>query len=318
MNWIDLLLAAIILLSIFLGWRRGFLLEFIDLAGWLASLWLAFRFYLLASPWLSRMTAWSETWTRPLGFLLVFFLSLAVLRLVTGRPIAALPAQAHRHPVNKVLGVLPGLANGLIHAIIVAALTMAVPLPAPVQVQARDSELNHRFTGYAAVIESKLRPVFDDAISETMNMRTIRPQSAETVKLPFAVKQSRPREELEAQMLVLVNKERAEAGLKPLVMDEDLIKVARKHSADMLARGYFSHYSPEGKSAFDRLRADKISFLLAGENLAFAPTLRIAHGGLMNSPGHRANILRPQFRKVGIGIMDAGPRGIMVTQQFSN
>jgi uncharacterized protein YkwD len=46
---------------------------------------------------------------------------------------------------------------------------------------------------------------------------------------------------------------------------------------DMLARGYFSHYSPEGKSAFDRLRGEKIPFLVVGENLAFAPTVKIAH-----------------------------------------
>ncbi|HYC43342.1 MAG TPA: CvpA family protein [Noviherbaspirillum sp.] len=318
LNWIDLLLAAVILFSILIGWRRGFLLEFVDLASWLASLWLAFRFYRVTAQWLASMTAWTETWTRPASFLVIFCLSLFVLRLLTSARIAALSPETHRHPANKLLGVLPGTANGFIHAIIIAALMMAVPLPASWQVQARDSELNHRFVGFAEVIESSLRPVFDEAISETLNMRTVRPQSSEMVKLPFSVPHSRPREELEAQMLVLVNKERAEAGLKPLAMAEDLTKVARKHSADMLARGYFSHYSPEGKSAFDRLRAERISFLLAGENLAFAPTVRIAHGGLMNSPGHRANILRPQFRKVGIGIMDAGPRGIMVTQKFSN
>jgi uncharacterized protein YkwD len=86
----------------------------------------------------------------------------------------------------------------------------------------------------------------------------------------------------------------------------------------MLARGYFSHYSPEGKTALDRLRAQRIAFLIAGENLALAPTVTVAHTGLMHSPGHRANILRPQFGKVGIGILDAGRHGIMVTQNFSN
>jgi uncharacterized protein YkwD len=210
------------------------------------------------------------------------------------------------------------MANGFIHAIIAAVLLMALPLPERVQNEAKDSELNNRFASYAEILESKLRPVFDEAISETLNTLTVKPQSAELVKLPFSVSESKPRAALEAQMLELVNKERAKAGLKPLVMDAELTKVARAYSADMLARGYFSHYSPEGKSAFDRLHAAKISFLLAGENLAFAPTVKIAHTGLMNSPGHRANILRLQFRKVGIGIMDAGPRGIMVTQVFSN
>ena len=61
-----------------------------------------------------------------------------------------------------------------------------------------------------------------------------------------------------------------------------------------------------------------IKFRTAGENLALAPTLQIAHTGLMNSPGHRANILNPAFGRVGIGIMTGGRRGIMVSQEFRN
>jgi uncharacterized protein YkwD len=66
------------------------------------------------------------------------------------------------------------------------------------------------------------------------------------------------------------------------------------------------------------MRQDNISFLTAGENLALARSVQVAHTGLMNSPGHRANILRPQFGRVGIGIMDGGLRGLMVTQNFRN
>jgi hypothetical protein len=44
----------------------------------------------------------------------------------------------------------------------------------------------------------------------------------------------------------------------------------------------------------------------------------MAHTGLINSPGHRANIMRPAFSNVGIGMMDAGAHGLMVTQEFSN
>jgi uncharacterized protein YkwD len=56
----------------------------------------------------------------------------------------------------------------------------------------------------------------------------------------------------------------------------------------------------------------------AGENLALARTLPMAHQGLMDSPGHRANILRPAFGRVGIGILDGGRYGLMVTQNFRN
>jgi uncharacterized protein YkwD len=119
-------------------------------------------------------------------------------------------------------------------------------------------------------------------------------------------------------MLDLVNGERVKAGLQPLAPDAELTEVARKHSADMFARGYFSHYSPEGRSPFDRMREARVTYLTAGENLALAPTLTIAHNGLMNSPGHRANILRGQFGRVGIGVMDGGWRGLMISQEFRN
>ena len=80
----------------------------------------------------------------------------------------------------------------------------------------------------------------------------------------------------------------------------------------MFARGYFSHRSPEGEDPFQRMTDAGIKFRTAGENLTLAPTLQIAHTGLMDSPGHAANILNPNFRRVGIGVMTGGRRGIMV------
>jgi uncharacterized protein YkwD len=86
----------------------------------------------------------------------------------------------------------------------------------------------------------------------------------------------------------------------------------------MFARGYFAHDTPEGRDPFERMREAKIRFETAGENLALAPTVQVAHRGLMNSPGHRANILNAQFGRVGIGIMDGGIRGLMISQEFRN
>lgn len=147
---------------------------------------------------------------------------------------------------------------------------------------------------------------------------TIAPNSSESVTLPFSVTAAEPRSDLEEEMLRLINEEREKAGLSPLKYDKELRPVARAHSADMFARSYFSHISPEGKSPFDRIREANIRFLTAGENLAIAQTLLLAHEGLMNSPGHRANILRPAFGRVGIGILDGGVYGLMVTQKFRN
>ncbi|MEK7065349.1 MAG: CAP domain-containing protein, partial [Patescibacteria group bacterium] len=78
------------------------------------------------------------------------------------------------------------------------------------------------------------------------------------------------------------------------------------------------HVNPEGKDAGDRLGDGGVTYFVAGENLAYAPDVATAHEGLMNSEGHRKNILEPQFRKVGIGVIDGGVYGEMFTQNFTD
>jgi uncharacterized protein YkwD len=79
---------------------------------------------------------------------------------------------------------------------------------------------------------------------------------------------------------------------------------------------YFSHESPNAGSAFDRLKAAGIGYSRAGENLAYAQSVAVAHRALMDSPGHRENILHPEFTRIGIGVINAGAYGRMVTQLF--
>ena len=143
-------------------------------------------------------------------------------------------------------------------------------------------------------------------------------QSHEEIDLHFTYENPEVRSDLEAQMLVMVNKERTKAGLQPLKADPLETIVARAHSKDMFVRGYFAHVNPDGKSPFDRMKAAHVKFRTAGENLALAQTLEIAHTNLMNSPGHRANILNPKFNRVGIGIQDGGFYGLMISQEFRN
>jgi uncharacterized protein YkwD len=144
------------------------------------------------------------------------------------------------------------------------------------------------------------------------------PGSYEFYKLNFRVKQPVVRPDLEEEMLGMINKERAKEGLNPMVADAELTEIARRHSTDMFNRGYFSHYTPEKVSPFDRMKESNITYIKAGENLSMAPTLASSHRGLMKSPGHRDNIMKPVFTRVGIGIMDGGRYGIMVTQDFTN
>jgi len=120
----------------------------------------------------------------------------------------------------------------------------------------------------------------------------------------------------EKQMFDLVNKERVSAGLSPLVLDAKLVELARMKSRDMAEKGYFDHISPTYGSPFDMMKAAGVSYRAAGENIAGAPTVDSAHSGLMNSPGHRANILNSSYTHIGIGIAPSSKYGMLFTQMF--
>jgi uncharacterized protein YkwD len=318
-NLVDIILVIVILLSVLNGYRRGFIHGVLDLAGWVLGLLAALRYYHSFAEWIGlHFNLWSEVWDQPIAFVVVALLVCVSVQVIGNLLLSQLPQDIQDRRVNQLFGVIPGFVNGLIIVAILSALLLALPVSEGVSERARDSTLVNRLAVYAERLEGQLRPVFGDAIARTLNLLTIRPDSNERVTLPFKVEKPRPRPDLEKQMLDLVNQERQAAGLKPLEPDPELTEVARAHSADMFARGYFAHDTPEGISPFDRIRAAKVHFTTAGENLALAPTLSIAHTGLMNSPGHRANILRPEFGRVGIGVMDGGMRGLMVSQEFRN
>ena len=84
----------------------------------------------------------------------------------------------------------------------------------------------------------------------------------------------------------------------------------------MIDKNYFDHTSPTYGSPFQMMSKHGVTYNYAGENLAGAPSVDIAHTNLMNSPGHRANILSPNYNYVGIGVKDGGPYGKMFVQEF--
>ena len=111
----------------------------------------------------------------------------------------------------------------------------------------------------------------------------------------------------EAEVVRLVNLERAKHGLAPLTEDWQLSRVARYKSEDMMSLGYFSHNSPTYGSPFEMMRSFGISYRSAGENIArgyLTPAAVVA--AWMNSPGHRANILNSTYTHIGVGYVKTG------------
>ncbi|KOU69207.1 stress protein [Streptomyces sp. MMG1533] len=121
----------------------------------------------------------------------------------------------------------------------------------------------------------------------------------------------------QADVVDLTNRQRARSGLPPLAVDPLLATAAQAYSTDMAARAFYSHTSPEGTQPWDRAAAAGSTRRSIGENIACgqrSPAEVVE--GWMNSPGHRANILKSTFTHIGVGFAGGGPAGTYWTQLF--
>ncbi|MDD5306940.1 MAG: CAP domain-containing protein [Deltaproteobacteria bacterium] len=121
-------------------------------------------------------------------------------------------------------------------------------------------------------------------------------------------------------LLALVNESRTASGLKPVALSKDLSRVAQAYSEEMARTGVIAHVSPESGSVADRVAAAGLAYPLLTENLAAASGAAEVHEGLMGSPAHRANILDPAAREIGIGVAPMhreGETALLVTEIFA-
>jgi uncharacterized protein YkwD len=109
------------------------------------------------------------------------------------------------------------------------------------------------------------------------------------------------------QVVDLVNAERAAAGYRPLAVSDALTTAAQGHSDDMSANDYFSHTSLDGATASDRAEAAGFSGSALGENIAAGQrSPEDVMASWMESDGHRANILNPDYTVIGVGLNENG------------
>jgi len=145
------------------------------------------------------------------------------------------------------------------------------------------------------------------------DLRAIVPISAGIISLPSSVPAaSSPT----LQLLGMINEERQLSGLGDLELDSDLNRVALAHSRDMLENDFFAHESDSTGRLKDRLEQSNIAFHVAGENLGLASSLAEINRILFESPGHRANLLNPEFTNVGLGIVNKEDGSFLATQVF--
>ncbi|CAB4932822.1 unannotated protein [freshwater metagenome] len=114
----------------------------------------------------------------------------------------------------------------------------------------------------------------------------------------------------EVAVRCLVNERRAAAGLGPLAANARAATAAQRHTDDMVRRRYFDHTSPGGSTMSDRVDRTGLRWSALGENIAVGQrTPAAVMRGWMRSPGHRANIMKREFRVLGVGVARKGTRG---------
>lgn len=122
----------------------------------------------------------------------------------------------------------------------------------------------------------------------------------------------------EEKLLNMINELRAQNGLKPLTINQELSRVALHKAMDMVENNYFSHQSPTYGSPFEMMKKYGIVFTAAAENIAGNQTVEGAVYSWKNSEGHLANILNSAYSETGIGIYTSPIYGKIFVQMFKN
>ncbi len=317
-NVFDYIIFAALALYIFEDVSFGMIAAGISLTSILSAFFIGLILY----PFISDFIISKFAAPKGISDAIAFLLTVGVTFIVTSVSLSLLRRKFAPVRLPRGLDIAGGAIFGALSFFLIASFVVALLLSFPVSSVIKDSIRNSiagrfLFTRTQGM-ENQARKVFGGAIEETINFLTITTGSDQSINLNFKTTSLNIDERSETQMLKSINTQRRQKGLSELAFEEALSQVARSHAKDMLKRGYFSHYSLEGFSPFDRLEMAGISYKYAGENLAFAPDVEIAMDGLMKSTGHRENILTPDFGKAGIGVIDAGIYGKMFVQEFTD
>lgn len=319
MNAVDLLIVAALVLAAVAGIRAGFVATLYSLLTWVIAIPAALALEGPLGEPIARLGLAAPT-ARAVGFGLVLIAIEGGLGGLGAVAVAPRVRRLHAHQtfgtVDRVLGVGPAVLRTLVITAVVLAAALVLPVGTEVRAAIDGSRIGQILIQRVVALQPVLgalaggqtdgAPLFVTKLNADQTQRLDLPAGLSLTADPDA----------EHEMLVLVNGERTARGLPPLALDPRLVAIARQHSEEMFRLKYFGHQSPVAGSPFDRLAAAGVSYSRAGENLAYAQSVAIAHRGLMESQGHRENILRPEFTRIGIGVISAGSYGRMFTQLF--
>lgn len=305
------------------GWLRGFVKESMDLIGLVLGIVAAFRLSPEMGEFLSGWTGLDDSPARLIGGIVVFLL-VGIGASVGAHYLGRAMNRPGLRASNRALGAGLALGWGWFLATLILSVLLVLPLPDRYVVAMENSVLTDTLTNPELSTQRTFHAIAGDSVLESLlslqrivGSKQVIIEDDETLELR-AIERSElaASPDVAAEIFELLNRARIDEGLDPLAWSDGLTPVGEAHAFEMYTQGYFSHVSPITGSVGDRATQAGLTYRLVGENLALAASPHMVHDGLMNSPGHRENILRTEFRRVGIGVVD-GPLGLMVVQVFS-
>lgn len=318
-NWVDVIFLT---LSVyFMITSGGFINTFLEALGFILSLALTYKFYSLFGKLLVYLVEFPRGIANAVGFFIAWFLIETLLFVLIHHVSQFIFKDLRKHPLNNMLGFVAGAVQAVFIFIFFISLVFAFPVRGKIKKDILESKVGPHFVNLSQSFELQLKRVFGEAIQESINFMTVRPASNEMVSLGIANEEKKLSVDSASEevMLNLINNERERMGLKTVQIDFVLRGVSREYATEMFANDFFSHTSKvDGSSPADRAERKDAVFTVLGENLAYAPDVYIAHQGLMNSEGHRKNILSEEYSRVGIGVVDGGHLGKMFVQEFAD
>lgn len=323
LNWVDAVILTLILFYAIEGYALGGVNALFDLVTFTVSFIGGLKLYWLVSLGFTKLFPIPKGYADSIGFFLIAFAIEMILRFSLRRFVKKVNRKIYESKslpgkLNNFIGIFPGVLSGVVLLMFLLTTLTGLPVSPFLKTSLSNSKTGSFLIARSQIVEHELSVIFGGAANDTLNFFTVEPLGNTMVQLDFSEANGSIDAASENQMLDDLNRERAAKGQSELSLDPKLQSLARDYARYMLSHGYFSHYTPEGLSPFDRMSQRDILYQYAGENLAFSANEQLAMQGLMNSKGHRDNILSPNFHRVGVGVIDAGIYGEMFVQEFTD
>lgn len=318
MTWVDWLVILFIILGILQGFWRGFFAQLVQIIAIIVALIVSFWLFPPVADWMEKQFLLPIAVARPLSLVIIFCIASYAFQFV-GSIVARLIAPVTQtNPINRALGaVLGGLRLAFTLSVILTVL-VTLPLSPSLKGPIESARFAKPLIQLSVKLEQLLGRWFQNDSLNALSYKIVGTEDTTTTSLNYTVADAKEDVESEAKLFALINFTRQKDNKSVLKPDEKLRAAARAHARDMLAKGYFSHLSPQGEDVADRVTAAGAVATVVGENLANAPTVEIGHAGLFASEGHRKILLSPDFNAVGVAVLDAGSHGKMIVEVFAN